>query len=67
MNKVQSARKGLFGVEPNPGIDELLRAARPSFEQIRDDRRLKVALKRAVNREKAPRWLVDSIRDSVRG
>lgn len=67
MDKVRSTTNALFGVERNFGIDELLRESNSSLEQIRDDQRLKDALKRAVDREKAPQWLINSIRDSIRG
>ena len=67
MDKVQSATTALFGVERNFGVDELLRASYSSLEHIRDDQRVKAALKRAVNREKAPEGLINSIRDSIRG
>jgi len=67
MDKVQSTTKALFGVERAFGIYDLLRDSHSSLEQIRDDQRLKAALKRAVSREEVPQWLINSIRDSIRG
>ena len=67
MDKVRNTTKALFGVERAFGIDDLLWTSKSSLEQIRDDQRLKAALKRAVNGEKAPQCLINSIRESIRG
>lgn len=37
-----------------------------SLEQVRDDQRLRRALKRAVTRDLAPQSLIDSIRREIR-
>ena len=66
MSDILRTTRALFGVERNHGIDELLQIPH-RLEQVRDDRRLKMAIKRAVNREKAPFWLKNSIRDQIRG
>lgn len=38
-----------------------------SLETVRENRRLKIALKRAVEKTAAPQRLIDSIRDRIRG
>jgi hypothetical protein len=38
-----------------------------TLSDVRDDQRLRQMLKRAVNRDRAPQWLVDSIRSGIRG
>jgi hypothetical protein len=66
MSDILRTTRALCGVERNHGIDEFLESSQ-TLEQIRDDRRLKMAIKRAVNQEKAPIWLKNSIRDQIRG
>ena len=41
-------------------------AAVKTFSGVRDDLRLKVALKKAVSREDAPQYLIEAIREAVR-
>ena len=67
MYKVQNTAKALFGIERDFGVNELLQATHPLSEHIGEEQRLKTALKRAVNREKASQWLVNSIREKIRG
>jgi hypothetical protein len=50
----------LFEVEPYS------RVSGESLSDLRDNRRIKKALKRAINKEFAPRSLVDAIQNSVR-
>ena len=37
-----------------------------TFSDVRDDLRLKAALKKAVSREEAPQYLIEAIREAVR-
>ena len=66
MSDILRTTNALFGVERSYGIDELLQSPH-TLDQIRDDQRLKTAIRRAVNREKAPIWLKNSIRGRIRG
>lgn len=38
-----------------------------TLTDVREDHRLRQMLKRAVSRDRAPQWLVDSIRSGIRG
>ncbi len=38
-----------------------------TLADVRDEQRLRQMLKRAANRDRAPQWLVDSIRSGIRG
>lgn len=38
-----------------------------TFDDVRDDHRVRMLLRRAVNREYAPQRLIDSIRAGIRG
>lgn len=66
MSDILRTTNALFGVERSYGIDELLQGPH-TLDQILDDQRLKTAIRRAVNREKAPIWLKNSIRERIGG
>ena len=59
-----------FDVSPKflgSGAEMLLApAALKTFSGVRDDLRLKAALKKAVSREEAPQYLIEAIREAVR-
>ena len=59
-----------FEASPNflgSGTEMLLApAAVKTFSDVRDDLRLKAALKKAVSREEAPQYLIEAIREAVR-
>ena len=59
--KLVASRNWIFDAEPYSRIH------RKSFDEASDDVRLKRVLKRAVEWDVAPQYLIDSIRRSLRG
>lgn len=57
--KLVASRHWMFDVEPYS------RTPQRSFDEIRGDVQLKRVLKRAVEREQAPQYLIDSIRAGI--
>jgi hypothetical protein len=47
-------------------VDPLTSSLSKTLDQVRDDERLKTALKRSVNKIAAPQYLIDSIRAQIR-
>lgn len=58
--KQYAGRNWIFDVEPFLGKEQ------QSFTEVRDDLRLKRAIRRAVCRDSAPQHLVDSILNMIR-
>lgn len=56
----QQMRDRLYDVEP------FSRTVPRSFDDLEEDRRLRLILKRAVSRTEAPEYLVESIRNEIR-
>lgn len=55
-----AARHWMFEIEPYS------RMPQKTFDDVRDDHRLKRVLKRAVMRDYAPQSLIDSIKNEIR-
>ncbi len=58
--KLAASRNWMFDVEP------YLRIPPKTLPEVRDDQHLKRAMQRAVRRDAAPQYLVDSIRNMIR-
>ena len=59
--KLVASRHWMFEIEPYS------RTPPRSFDEVRGDQQLKRVLKRAVERDHAPQYLIDSIRAGIRG
>ncbi len=68
MTKYANGRSGIrVGVSEKWMTEPSGRAHEKTLTEVRDDMRVKRAMQRAVGRDVAPQYLVDSIRNLIRG